>query len=447
MNKAVKHIVDTTAAQTRSLPIANRSIAVVGLGYVGLPVAVAFGEKTEVVGFDIKEQRVAELKEGIDATLELSPFVLKNADVEYVTDAAALGASDFIIIAVPTPINAQNQPDLTPLLRASQLVGRQLNKGDIVVYESTVYPGATEEDCIPVLEEASGLQAGVDFFVGYSPERINPGDHEHTFKTIKKIVSAQNQETLDIVAEVYEAVVEAGVHRASSIKVAEAAKIIENTQRDLNIALMNELAIIFDRMNIDTLEVLEAAGTKWNFLPFRPGLVGGHCIGVDPFYLTMKAESLGYHPEVILAGRRINDTMGRFIATSLVKNLIKQNMPVLGARVTVLGLSFKENVSDIRNSKVANLVKEIEEFGIEVQVTDRLVEKGDAKREYGIDLVDLADLKPADVVIFAVSHEEYVEGNWLLAQHLLKVGRGIVIDIKGMLTPSEKPEGVHLWRL
>ncbi|WP_251135969.1 nucleotide sugar dehydrogenase [Exiguobacterium sp. s138] len=447
MNKAVKHIVDTTAAQTRSLPIANRSIAVVGLGYVGLPVAVAFGEKTEVVGFDIKEQRVAELKEGIDATLELSPFVLKNADVEYVTDAAALGASDFIIIAVPTPINAQNQPDLTPLLRASQLVGRQLNKGDIVVYESTVYPGATEEDCIPVLEEASGLKAGVDFFVGYSPERINPGDHEHTFKTIKKIVSAQNEETLDIVAEVYEAVVEAGVHRASSIKVAEAAKIIENTQRDLNIALMNELAIIFDRMNIDTLEVLEAAGTKWNFLPFRPGLVGGHCIGVDPFYLTMKAESLGYHPEVILAGRRINDTMGRFIATSLVKNLIKQNMPVLGARVTVLGLSFKENVSDIRNSKVANLVKEIEEFGIEVQVTDRLVEKGDAKREYGIDLVDLADLKPADVVIFAVSHEEYVEGNWLLAQHLLKVGRGIVIDIKGMLTPSEKPEGVHLWRL
>ncbi|MCK2156223.1 MULTISPECIES: nucleotide sugar dehydrogenase [Exiguobacterium] len=447
MNKAVKHIVDTTAAETRSLPIANRSIAVVGLGYVGLPVAVAFGEKTEVIGFDIKEQRVAELKDGIDATLELSPFVLKNADVEYVTDAAALGASDFIIIAVPTPINAQNQPDLTPLLRASQLVGRQLNKGDIVVYESTVYPGATEEDCIPVLEEASGLQAGVDFFVGYSPERINPGDHEHTFKTIKKIVSAQNEETLDIVAEVYEAVVEAGVHRASSIKVAEAAKIIENTQRDLNIALMNELAIIFDRMNIDTLEVLEAAGTKWNFLPFRPGLVGGHCIGVDPFYLTMKAESLGYHPEVILAGRRINDTMGRFIATSLVKNLIKQNMPVLGARVTVLGLSFKENVSDIRNSKVANLVKEIEEFGIEVQVTDRLVEKGDAKREYGIDLVDLADLKPADVVIFAVSHEEYVEGNWLLAQHLLKVGRGIVIDIKGMLTPSEKPEGVHLWRL
>ncbi|MGX8237117.1 nucleotide sugar dehydrogenase [Exiguobacterium undae] len=447
MNKAVKHIVDTTAAETRSLPIANRSIAVVGLGYVGLPVAVAFGEKTEVVGFDIKEQRVAELKEGIDATLELSPFVLKNADVAYVTDAAALHASDFIIIAVPTPINAQNQPDLTPLLRASQLVGRQLNKGDIVVYESTVYPGATEEDCIPVLEEASGLQAGVDFFVGYSPERINPGDHEHTFKTIKKIVSAQNQETLDIVAEVYEAVVDAGVHRASSIKVAEAAKIIENTQRDLNIALMNELAIIFDRMDIDTLEVLEAAGTKWNFLPFRPGLVGGHCIGVDPFYLTMKAESLGYHPEVILAGRRINETMGRFIATSLVKNLIKQNMPVLGARVTVLGLSFKENVSDIRNSKVANLVKEIEEFGIEVQVADRLVAKEDAKREYGIDLVDLAELKPADVVIFAVSHEEYVEGNWLLAQHLLKVGRGIVIDIKGMLTPSEKPEGVHLWRL
>ena len=447
MNKAVKHIVDTTAAETRSLPIANRSIAVVGLGYVGLPVAIAFGEKTGVVGFDIKEQRINELREGIDATLELSPFVLKNADVDYVTDASALQASDFIIVAVPTPINAQNQPDLTPLLRASQLVGRELNKGDIVVYESTVYPGATEEDCIPVLEEASGLKAGVDFFVGYSPERINPGDHEHTFKTIKKIVSAQDKKTLDIVAEVYEAVVEAGVHRASSIKVAEAAKIIENTQRDLNIALMNELAIIFDRMDIDTLEVLEAAGTKWNFLPFRPGLVGGHCIGVDPFYLTMKAESLGYHPEVILAGRRINDTMGRFIATSLVKNLIKQNMPVLGARVTVLGLSFKENVSDIRNSKVANLIKEIEEFGIEVQVTDRLVEKAEAKREYGIDLLDMTELKPADVVIFAVSHEEYVEGNWLLARHLLKVGRGVVVDIKGMLAPAEKPEGVHLWRL
>jgi UDP-N-acetyl-D-galactosamine dehydrogenase len=447
MNKAVKHIVDTTAAHTSALPIANRSIAVVGLGYVGLPVAVAFGEKTGVIGFDIKEQRIQELQEGIDATLELSPFTLKSATVDYVSDPSALQASDFIIIAVPTPINAQNQPDLTLLLRASHLVGRQLNKGDIVVYESTVYPGATEEDCIPVLEEASGLCAGVDFFVGYSPERINPGDHQHTFKTIKRIVSPQDEQTLDIVAEVYEAVVEAGVHRASSIKVAEAAKIIENTQRDLNIALMNELAIIFDRMNIDTLEVLEAVGTKWNCLPFRPGLVGGHCIGVDPFYLTMKAESLGYHPEVILAGRRITETMGRFTATALVKNLIKQNMPVLSARVTILGLSFKENVSDIRNSKVANLVHEIEEFGIDVQVTDRLVEKSEAKREYGIDLLEMSELKPADVVIFAVSHEEYVEGGWNLAQHLLKVGRGIVVDIKGMLPRAEQPEGDHVWRL
>jgi len=448
MNKAVKQIAESVSASTPgTLSIANRSIAVVGLGYVGLPVAVAFGEKVNVVGFDIKEQRIEELRNGIDATLELSPFTLKGADVTYSSEAAALRDSDFIIIAVPTPINAQNQPDLTPLLRASQLVGSQLRKGAIVVYESTVYPGATEEDCIPVLEAASGLKAGEDFFVGYSPERINPGDQEHTFKTIKKIVSAQDEKTLDIVAEVYEAVVTAGVHRASSIKVAEAAKIIENTQRDLNIALMNELAIIFDRMDIDTLEVLEAAGTKWNFLPFRPGLVGGHCIGVDPFYLTMKAEALGYHPEVILAGRRINDTMGRFIATSLVKTLIKQNMPVLGSRVTVLGLSFKENVSDIRNSKVASLVREIEEFGLEVQVTDRLVSKEEAHAEYGIELVDPNELKPADVVIFAVSHEEYVEGGWALAEHLLKVGRGVVIDIKGMLDPEAKPKGVHLWRL
>ncbi len=434
-------------SRTTRKTIANRQVAVVGLGYVGLPVAVALGGVGDVIGVDINETRINELTLHLDSTREVESVDLEQAAVLYTTDVAKLEEADFIIVAVPTPINDQNQPDLGPICSATRAVGAHLRPGTIVVYESTVYPGLTEEECIPLLEKTSGLRAGIDFKVGYSPERINPGDREHTFRTIKKVVAAEDEETLDVIAAVYETVVDAGVHRASSIKVAEAAKVIENTQRDLNIALMNELAIIFDRMNIDTLEVLEAAGTKWNFLNFRPGLVGGHCIGVDPFYLTMKSEMLGYHPEVILAGRRINETMGRFVATSLIKTMISQNMAILGARVTVLGMSFKENVSDIRNSKVASLIREVEEFGLEVQVCDPLVDSEEVRREYGIDVKSYCDLKPADVVIYAVSHDEFVQEGWTIAKRQLKLGRGIVIDLKGMLDRAMKPEEVHLWRL
>ena len=434
-------------SRTTRKTIANRHVAVVGLGYVGLPVAVALGGVGDVIGVDINETRINELTLHLDSTREVESVDLEQAAVSYTTDVAKLEEADFIIVAVPTPINDQHQPDLGPICSATRAVGAHLRPGTIVVYESTVYPGLTEEECIPLLEKTSGLRAGIDFKVGYSPERINPGDREHTFRTIKKVVAAEDEETLDVVAAVYETVVDAGVHRASSIKVAEAAKVIENTQRDLNIALMNELAIIFDRMNIDTLEVLEAAGTKWNFLNFRPGLVGGHCIGVDPFYLTMKSEMLGYHPEVILAGRRINETMGRFVATSLIKTMISQNMAILGARVTVLGMSFKENVSDIRNSKVASLIREVEEFGLEVQVCDPLVDPEEVRREYGIDVKSYCDLKPSDVVIYAVSHDEFVQEGWTIAKRQLKLGRGIVIDLKGMLDRAMKPEEVHLWRL
>lgn len=434
-------------SRTSRRTIANRNIAVVGLGYVGLPVAVALGEVGDVIGFDINEARINELNGHVDSTREVERERLEVATVDYTADASMLAESDFIIVAVPTPINEQNQPDLGPICSATRVVAQYMRPGTIVVYESTVYPGLTEEECIPLLEKVSGLRAGIDFKVGYSPERINPGDRVNTFRTIKKVVAAEDEATLDIVAAVYEQVVDAGVHRASSIKVAEAAKVIENTQRDLNIALMNELAIIFERMGIDTLEVLEAAGTKWNFLNFRPGLVGGHCIGVDPFYLTMKSEMLGYHPEVILAGRRINETMGQFIATSLIKTMISQNLPVLGSRVTVLGMSFKENVSDIRNSKVASLVREIEEFGLEVQVYDPLVHHEEAEAEYGIQLKSYHELKPAEAVIYAVSHDEFVSAGWKIAERQLKMGRGIVMDLKGILDLATKPEEVHVWRL
>uniref|UniRef100_C5D949 Nucleotide sugar dehydrogenase n=1 Tax=Geobacillus sp. (strain WCH70) TaxID=471223 RepID=C5D949_GEOSW len=425
----------------------NRKIAVVGLGYVGLPVAVAFGKKGRIIGFDINEHRINTLKQGIDYTKEVESQDLLEADIDFTNDPSRLREADFIIVAVPTPITETKQPDLTPLIKASETVGSNLQKGAIVVYESTVYPGATEEVCVPVLEKASGLKAGVDFFVGYSPERINPGDKEHTFTKITKVVSGQNDEVLEIIAGVYGSVVEAGVYRASSIKVAEAAKVIENTQRDLNIALMNELAIIFDKLGIDTAEVLEAAGTKWNFLPFTPGLVGGHCIGVDPYYLTHKAESVGYHPEVILAGRRINDNMGKFIATSLVKQMIHQNMPIQGARVTVLGLTFKENVPDLRNSKVIDVIRELQEFGVEVQVTDALADKDEAVREYGIELVDYDKLIPADAVVLAVPHDEYVEKGWEQFDRLLKHGKGIVVDIKSKLEKETCPKQIKLWRL
>jgi UDP-N-acetyl-D-glucosamine/UDP-N-acetyl-D-galactosamine dehydrogenase len=334
-----------------------RKIAVVGLGYVGLPVAVAFGKESKIVGFDISARRIQELKNGIDSTEEVETGDLASARIHYTADLGELKSADFFIVAVPTPVDQANKPDLTPLIKASRSVGSALKKGDIVVFESTVYPGATEEDCVPVLEASSGLKHGVDFFCGYSPERINPGDKEHTFTKIKKIVSACDANTLDIVAKVYGSVVKAGVHKASSIKVAEAAKVIENTQRDLNIALMNELAVVFKRMNIDTQEVLEAAGSKWNFLPFRPGLVGGHCIGVDPYYLTYQAEKLGYIPQVILAGRRINDNMSRFVAKETIKLMIQRGIDVSKSRVGVLGVTFKENCPDVRNSKVVDIVR------------------------------------------------------------------------------------------
>lgn len=425
----------------------NRKIAVVGLGYVGLPVAVTFGKKYPIIGFDINENRIETLKKGVDYTNEVETEDLVEAKIEFTSDKEKLKEVDFIIVAVPTPINVHKQPDLTPLIKASEMIGDNLQKGAIVVYESTVYPGATQEICVPVLEKASGLECGKEFFVGYSPERINPGDKVHTFTNIMKVVSGQTPEVLEIVADVYGSVVTAGVHKASSIKIAEAAKVIENTQRDVNIALMNELALIFDRLDIDTTEVLEAAGTKWNFMNFSPGLVGGHCIGVDPYYLTHKAEAVGHRPEVILAGRRINDSMGTFVATSLVKKLIKLNLPVQGARVTVLGLTFKENVPDLRNSKVIDVIRELKEYGVDVQVTDIHADSDDAVHEYGIPLTDYDKLLPADAVVLAVSHYEYAEAGWTQFERLLKQGKGIVMDIKSVLDKASKPEQINLWRL
>ncbi|MBL0389247.1 nucleotide sugar dehydrogenase [Tumebacillus sp. ITR2] len=426
----------------------EKKVGVVGLGYVGLPVALAFGEKWPTIGFDINERRVNALQNAVDETGELSAEELRqSALLEYTTDGARLGECHFIIVAVPTPIDDAKKPDLTALRKSSETVGQNMAKGTVIVYESTVYPGATEEYCVPVLERTSGLRCGVDFFVGYSPERINPGDHEHTFKNIVKVVSGQDENTLNLVADMYGSVVDAGVFRAGSIKVAEAAKVIENTQRDLNIALMNELAMIFDRMGIDTKDVLEAAGTKWNFLPFTPGLVGGHCIGVDPYYLTHKAESIGYHPQVILAGRRINDNMGHFIATSLVKQMALQGMTLQNANVTVLGLTFKENVTDLRNSKVVDIIDELQEFGVNVTVHDPLGDPSIAEHEYGVKLTALQDLPPADAIVYAVPHAFYRELGWNGLSGLLKNGRGILVDIKHQLPPQDCPTGVTLWRL
>jgi UDP-N-acetyl-D-glucosamine/UDP-N-acetyl-D-galactosamine dehydrogenase len=425
----------------------NRKIAVVGLGYVGLPVAVAFGQKERVIGFDINEKRIQTLIEGHDYTNEVESNELQAANIDFTSDASRLGEADFIIVAVPTPINKYKQPDLTPMIKASETIAKNMKKGTIVVYESTVYPGVTEDSCVPVLEELSGMKCGEDFFVGYSPERINPGDKEHTFTKITKVVAGQNEEITEIIAGVYGSVVEAGVYRASSIKVAEAAKVIENTQRDLNIALMNELAVIFDKIGIDTDEVLKAAGTKWNFLPFSPGLVGGHCIGVDPYYLTHKAEAVGYHPQVILAGRRINDNMGKFIATSLVKQMINKNMPIQGSKVTVLGLTFKENVPDLRNSKVIDVINELKDFGVEVQVTDAEANPQEAMDEFGIELVQYEKLSPADAVVLAVAHEEYIKDGWSQFNRLLKHGTGIVVDIKSKLERQFCPDNIIHWKL
>lgn len=403
------NILNTENTITPLLPAKDRSIGIVGLGYVGLPVAVEFGMNKQVVGFDINENRLKELKNGVDFTNEVESEYLQQSDVVFTNEIDILSECDFIIVAVPTPVDESKKPDLTPLLRASETVGKALKKGTIVVYESTVYPGATEEDCVPVLEQFSGLKCGEDFFVGYSPERINPGDKVHTFKSIIKVVSGQTTEVLDIVAEVYESVVEAGVHKAPSIKVAEAAKVIENSQRDINIAFMNELSIIFNKMNINTKHVLEAASTKWNFLNFSPGLVGGHCIGVDPYYLTSKAEEIGYSPEIILAGRKLNDSMGKYVAEEVVKTMIKNKIDISNTIVTILGVTFKENVPDVRNTKVIDLINSLKEFNIETQLADLNAEPEEFYREYKLNISKMDELKKSNVIILAVPHNEYVD--------------------------------------
>ncbi len=428
----------------------EEKVSLVGLGYVGMPIAVAFARKIKVVGFDLNEKKIELYKNGIDPTNEVGNQVIKNTTVEFTADPAKLREAKFHIVAVPTPVNDDHTPDLTPVEGASRLLGQNLTKGSVVVFESTVYPGVTEDICVPILEKESGLKCGVDFKIGYSPERINPGDKVHRLETITKIVSGMDEETLDTVAKVYELVVEAGVYRAESIKVAEAAKVIENSQRDINIAFMNELSIIFHRMNIDTKSVLEAAGTKWNFLPFMPGLVGGHCIGVDPYYLTYKAEELGYHSQIILSGRRINDDMGKYVAESLVKNLIKTDAAVKGARVAILGFTFKENCPDTRNTKVIDIYKELGEYGIQPLVVDPSADAEEAKRLYGITFATLEDVKDMDAVIIAVAHDEFLKltkediSGFYSPKHEQKV----LMDIKGLLNRKDYlTEDYLYWRL
>ncbi len=424
------------------------TVAVVGLGYVGLPLAVAFGKKFRTIGFDLSAEKVENYRRHVDPTGEVSGEEFRAAaQLTVTTDPAQLAAADIIVVAVPTPVDAVRQPDLRPLVGASTTVGKYMKNGATVVYESTVYPGATEEVCIPVLEKNSGKTWLKDFNVGYSPERINPGDKEHRLETIVKVVAGDTPETLDKVANLYGAIVKAGVYPVSSIKVAEAAKVIENTQRDLNIALINELAIIFNRIGIDTLEVLQAAGSKWNFLPFRPGLVGGHCIGVDPYYLTYKAEMLGYHPEVILAGRRINDNMGKFIAEQTIKQMIRDGNPLKGAKVNVLGLTFKEDVPDLRNSHVIDVIKELESFGIQVFVHDPVPDPEAARHEYGLELVPWEKLPVADAMVVAVAHRQFRNMSAeTLARKVVKSGS--FIDVKSQFDRKVlAAAGLHVWRV
>ena len=424
------------------------TVAVIGLGYVGLPLVVEFGKQVRTIGFDISKPKVESCQRGVDPSRELTDAEVGAAThAVYTDDPALLAEADMIIVAVPTPVDQAHAPDFRPLIGASTSVGRHMKKGATVIYESTVYPGATEEVCVPVLERESGLKWKEDFFIGYSPERINPGDKEHTLTKILKIVSGDTPETLDKVAALYELIIVPGVHRASSIKAAEAAKVIENTQRDLNIALMNELAIIFDKIGIDTSEVLEAAGTKWNFLKFKPGLVGGHCIGVDPYYLTHKADMLGYHPQVILAGRRINDSMGKFIAEQTIKHMIAAGSHIKGAKVNVLGLTFKENCGDLRNSKVIDIINELKTYGVEVCVADPQAEADEALHEYGVRLLPWAELPQADAIVAAVSHREYAAlGLDDIAQKL--VPGGAFIDVKAMFNADViSGAGYTLWRL
>ena len=427
----------------------RQPLAVVGLGYVGLPLAVAVSRHMDVLGFDINAGRVAELTQGHDRTREVSDEALKTAAVRYTRDPADLSRAAVIIVAVPTPIDDHRSPDLTPVVGASATVGRHMGGGCVVVYESTVYPGLTEEICVPILERESGLTFGRDFTVGYSPERINPGDKVHTLETITKIVSGSDQATADLLTKIYGSVVRAGIHRASSIKVAEAAKVIENTQRDLNIALMNELAVIFGRMGIDTLEVLEAAGSKWNFLPFRPGLVGGHCIGVDPYYLTFKAEELGFHPEVILAGRRINDNMGKYVAECAVKRMIRRGRVVSGARVGILGFTFKENVPDLRNTRVVDVIRELQDYGVQTLVSDAQADSEEALREYGQRLAPLDELRDLDALILAVSHKEYAALTpEELKRRFAAPDKAVLLDVKALFDPAAmRAAGIDYWRL
>jgi UDP-N-acetyl-D-galactosamine dehydrogenase len=425
----------------------DEKVAVIGLGYVGLPVALAFARKFNgCVGFDIHKEKVEELRRGYDRNHEVPADILKTTTLNMTSDPKALEGRTFFVVAVPTPVDHNNVPDLTPVIKSSETVGKVLSKGAIVVYESTVYPGVTEEICGPILEKMSGLKCGTDFTLGYSPERINPGDKEHVLEKITKVVSGQDGPTLDRVAAAYGAIIEAGVHRAQSIKVAEAAKVIENTQRDLNVALMNELALIFDRMGIRTADVLAAAGTKWNFLKFKPGLVGGHCIGVDPYYLTMKAQQLGYQPEVILAGRRINNMMGSYVAQRIVKMLIHADIPVKGARIGVLGLTFKEDCNDLRNSKVPDILVELKNFGIDAIIHDPLANGAEAVHEYGLKISPLDEFKAMDGVVFAVSHRQYVEMGTAKICETVRDG-GVVADVKSALDASKIGRGIHYWSL
>lgn len=424
-----------------------KTISVTGLGYVGLPLAIELSDHTRVIGYDTNSELIADLANGIDSKLIAGCKNLLNDNLQFTSDPEQLSQADFHVITVPTPINAAREPDLEMLFSASRTVGKQLKKDDIVVYESTVYPGLTEEECIPILERQSGLVCGRDFHVGYSPERINPGDELHTLENTIKIVAATDPGILDAICDVYDKVVKAGLHKINSIRVAEAAKVIENTQRDINIALMNELALIFDRMQIDTADVLEAAGTKWNFLRFHPGLVGGHCIGVDPYYLTHKARLLGYAPRVILAGRNINDSMGVYVARMVVKQLIKSGIVVKNSVVTVLGFTFKEDIADIRNTRVIDIVRELESFDIRVQVYDPMADSKDVQNKYGLDLYSREALEKANAVVLAVTHREFVEQGWSLIQSLLKDKEGVVFDVKSLLPRDSRPANIRLLRL
>ena len=426
----------------------NEKLSLVGLGYVGMPIAVAFGKKLQVIGFDLNAKKIELYKKGIDPTHEVGDEVVSNSAVEFTADATKLREAKFHIVAVPTPVNNDHTPDFTPVESASRILGRNLRKGSVVVFESTVYPGVTEDICVPILERESGLQCGVDFKIGYSPERINPGDKVHRLNSITKIVSGMDKETLDCVAKVYELVVDAGVYRAESIKVAEAAKVIENSQRDINIAFMNELSIIFNKMGIDTRSVLEAAGTKWNFLKFYPGLVGGHCIGVDPYYLTYKAEMMGYHSQVILAGRRINDDMGKYCAENCVKNLISADKNVKNARVAILGFTFKENCPDTRNTKVIDIVHELQEYGINPIIVDPVADAVEAEMLYGVKIMDMDNIKDMDAVILAVAHTEFSSFTVEEMNSFFGSGKKILLDIKGILNRKEYEEvGYRYWRL